>query len=100
MCGRITLKVTLAELQEFFDIVPGLDSITDWSPMYNLTHTTTLICIRGSPDGRELSPAKWGFIPYWSMDTKLVTSRPTASSQWHVDDIPQFQVQSVCTTVS
>lgn len=73
MCGRITLKVSPQELQELFDVVRGANTV-DWTPRYNVAPTTTVMCIRETGDGRELFPARWGLIPSWSKDTKLVAS--------------------------
>ena len=74
MCGRITQLVSPDELQEYFNIVRGMDSIDDWSPRYNVAPTTTVLCVRQSDDGRELFPAKWGLIPSWAKDSKLAAS--------------------------
>lgn len=81
MCGRITLKVSPQELRDIFDVVRGLDSISDWSPRYNVAPTTTVLCVRQTSGERELFPAKWGLIPSWAKDAKLASSCINAQSE-------------------
>lgn len=81
MCGRITLKITPGELQQFFDIVRGMESISDWAPRYNVAPTTPMVCFRHSTDGREVFSAKWGLIPSWAKDAKLAASAINAKSE-------------------
>ncbi|WP_010587869.1 SOS response-associated peptidase [Schlesneria paludicola] len=63
MCGRITIKIPLANVQEHFSIARGLDVIKDWSPRYNVGPTTPVPCVRVIADSRELFSARWGLIP-------------------------------------
>jgi putative SOS response-associated peptidase YedK len=89
MCGRITENVTPSDLQEFFDVVRGLDSI-DWTPRFNVAPTTTVICVRQSPEGREAFPAKWGLVPSWSKDMTRASSAINAKSET-VAEKPMFR---------
>lgn len=67
MCGRYNLRVTPAELQEFFNLFRE----PDVSPRYNIAPTqTTLVCRLDDAGHRELLPLKWGLIPSWSQDLK------------------------------
>lgn len=81
VCGRITFKITPGELQEFFEIVRGMESISDWEPRYNVAPTTPMVCFRQSEGGRELFPARWGLIPSWAKDAKLAASAINAKSE-------------------
>lgn len=67
MCGRITLRVSPRELRELFDVVRGLDEF-NFEPRYNVAPTTVMACVRETPEGRELFPARWGLIPSWVKD--------------------------------
>jgi putative SOS response-associated peptidase YedK len=70
MCGRITSSVSPRDLKELFDVIRGLDSITDWAPRYNIPPTAPVLCVRDTSEGREVFQAKWGLIPSWSKDGK------------------------------
>lgn len=74
MCGRISIKVSLANVQEHFGIARGFDAIKDWSPRYNVGPTTPVPCVRVIADGRELFSARWGLIP-----SGTIGAKPTGS---------------------
>jgi len=60
MCGRFNLRVTPAQLQEFFDLFRE----PEVTPRYNIAPTqTTLVCRLDETGERELAPLRWGLIP-------------------------------------
>jgi putative SOS response-associated peptidase YedK len=68
MCGRFTLTVSGRVLAELFD-VPEID---DLAPRYNIAPTQQVLIARVATDGElELTPVRWGLIPFWAKDEKI-----------------------------
>lgn len=67
MCGRFTLRVSPAELAEFFQLFrePPLQ------PRYNIAPTQPIAAVRSGDGGRVLSMLNWGLIPSWAKDRAM-----------------------------
>ena len=63
MCGRYNLRLTSAELQEFFDLMREPDP---FPIRYNVAPTQTVLAIRQQERGRVAVPHHWGLIHSWS----------------------------------
>ena len=94
MCGRITFKMTPAELQTRFDVVGGLDHIKEWSPRYNIGPTTSVVCVRDTGAGREAFTARWGLIPAAASGAKPTGSFNAKSERLTTDPLFQAAFQN------
>jgi putative SOS response-associated peptidase YedK len=56
MCGRFTLRLTPAELQEFFDLI----RVPQFTARYNISPGTPILCIKQAAEGRIADFALWG----------------------------------------
>ncbi|MFZ4575078.1 MAG: SOS response-associated peptidase [Phycisphaerales bacterium] len=75
MCGRFTQEFTWRQVHDFLSLQfpPGPDSITELPPSYNVAPTQTVaVCKVGDRGERELAAMKWGFIPGWSDEAKIL----------------------------
>lgn len=62
MCGRYTLRVSLKELQEAFEVLRISDNL-DFRPSYNVPPTRYMPVVRLDDKGhRELILMRWGLI--------------------------------------
>ncbi len=69
MCARFTLKLTPAELQEFFDLF----RVDDFVPRYNIALTQRVPAIRLDEAGHRVAHNLfWPFVPPWATDPKKV----------------------------
>lgn len=68
MCGRFSLRVELAELLAYYDI---MDTAFDYVPRYNIAPGQHIPAIIAGPDGRRLGGLKWGLVPEWSRDARI-----------------------------
>jgi len=59
MCGRFNLRLSPAELQEFFDVLRA----PEFPPRYNIAPTQTVLYIVPKDGGRECEMGPWGFRP-------------------------------------
>lgn len=67
MCGRFTLTVDTAQLQEAF---PGVDMGPGVQPRYNIAPTQPVAVIANNhPD--KLEHFTWGLIPSWAKDPQI-----------------------------
>jgi putative SOS response-associated peptidase YedK len=64
MCGRFNLRLTPAELQQFFDLL----QVPDFAPRYNIAPTQQIVTISGTAAGRIGSWRRWGLVPVWSKE--------------------------------
>ncbi len=76
MCGRFTLSLSPAELQEFFDLF----RVVDFAHRYNIAPTQSVVTIRADADGRSYGDfQRWGLIPPWADDpgvgSKMINCR-------------------------
>jgi putative SOS response-associated peptidase YedK len=72
VCGRFNLRLTPAELQEFFDIVRA---VPQFAPRYNIAPTQQILYIPPAPDGRECKVGPWGIRPVWKPTVPLINAR-------------------------
>lgn len=78
MCGRFTLKATIADLKE---LIPGLVVASELPPRYNIAPTQQVAVVRepGADRRRELTTLRWGLIPRWAesaaIGAKLLNAR-------------------------
>lgn len=67
MCGRFTLAVEAAELQEGFE---GVQFPTQFAPRYNIAPSQPVLAI--SNDGKRAADFfVWGLIPSWAKDPSI-----------------------------
>jgi putative SOS response-associated peptidase YedK len=77
MCGRFTLTVEAADLQEEF----GLSSVpNDWQSRYNIAPSQPVLAIT---DGHERAAEwlRWGLIPTWAKDPSIANRLINARSE-------------------
>lgn len=72
MCGRFNLRLSPAELQEFFDL---FREVPAFPPRYNIAPTQTVLSIRQTADGRECVAGPWGIRPKWKPTQPLINAR-------------------------
>ncbi len=77
MCGRFTLRLTPAELQQVFDLFLE----PEVTPRYNIAPTQSIPVIRYGEHGNELSMMRWGLVPSWAKDIKIGASLINARSE-------------------
>lgn len=77
MCGRYTLRVTQAELREFFRAIGEFQQ----RRMYNIAPSHTVAIIREQGGVRTLSGVHWGLIPFWAKESKIGYSMINARSE-------------------
>jgi putative SOS response-associated peptidase YedK len=63
MCGRTSLAVDPAVLEELFDVHVGVD----YRPRYNIAPSDDLLAVRNDDPG-EATLLEWGFVPHWVDD--------------------------------
>jgi putative SOS response-associated peptidase YedK len=69
MCGRYTLAVDAAQIQQEFDL-PGLPDTSKPDARYNIAPMQTVpIISNAAPD--TLSLMRWGLVPSWSKDPSI-----------------------------
>ena len=77
MCGRFTLTIDPGELQEAF---PGLTSINNFAPRYNIAPTQPVAVIPNS-NNPQLDFYLWGLIPSWAKDPEIGSRMINARSE-------------------
>jgi putative SOS response-associated peptidase YedK len=68
MCGRFTLTLDPAEVQQAFDL--STPPPTELAPRYNIAPSQAVAVIANGPS-RKLEFFKWGLIPSWAKDPKI-----------------------------
>src|SRR5919109_3312832 len=68
MCGRFTLAVDPAELQERFNLAEAPPK--DLGPRFNIAPSQAVAVIPNEPE-RRLELFQWGLIPSWAKDPKI-----------------------------
>jgi len=68
MCGRFTLTLDLAEVQQAFDL--SSPPPAEFAPRYNIAPSQAVAVIANGPS-RKLEFFKWGLIPSWAKDPKV-----------------------------
>lgn len=86
MCGRFMLKSSIDEIASLFDI----DQRPNLRPRYNIAPTQETAIIRRTPEGKELSMARFGFVPRWADDPKIAYKMINARGET-VHRLPSFR---------
>lgn len=68
MCGRYTLTLDPAELQDLFDLSAPLPA--GLAPRYNIAPSQPVAVIANG-EGRKLELFRWGLIPAWAKDPQI-----------------------------
>lgn len=68
MCGRFTLTISPAELQDQFGLTERPSA--DLAPRYNIAPSQAVAVVTNSED-RKLEFFQWGLIPAWAKDPKI-----------------------------
>jgi putative SOS response-associated peptidase YedK len=81
MCGRFTISLTPAELQEFFDLF----RVADFQPRYNIAPTQTVPVIRTDAEGHRVGDLlRWGLVPVWAKSaaegSKMINCRSESAA--------------------
>ncbi|MBI9043910.1 MAG: SOS response-associated peptidase [Anaerolineaceae bacterium] len=86
MCGRFTLTLEAAELQEFLDLgkMP-----MEWTRRYNVAPSQPVAVVR-DPEKRQIEWLRWGLIPFWAKDMSIGYKMINARSET-VDVKPSFK---------
>lgn len=63
MCGRYALTTTREAIVDEFNI--GVPTDLDHAPRYNIAPSQPVLVVRPTPNGRELTPVRWGLVPHW-----------------------------------
>lgn len=87
MCGRFSLRVELAELLAYYDI---MDTAFDHVPRYNIAPGQHIPAIIAGSDGRRLGGLKWGLVPEWAGDAKIGNRMINARAET-IADKPAFR---------
>lgn len=72
MCGRFNLRLTPAELQEFFRLVDAPD---DLGIRYNIAPTQQILTIQQREGTQQWATAAWGLRPSWNPAQLLINAR-------------------------
>ena len=75
MCGRFTQEFTWRQVHDFLSLQfpPGPRAIVEMPPSYNVAPTQSVaVCRVGEGGGRELAAMRWGFVPSWSDEGKVL----------------------------
>ena len=67
MCGRYTLTTPLEALRRLFDFPQS----PNFAPLYNVAPTMTVPIVRHAEGETELTPMRWGLVPYWAKDVSF-----------------------------
>jgi putative SOS response-associated peptidase YedK len=70
MCGRTTITVQNVDLLAEALGVPVDAFPADYQPHFNLAPTQDFFVLREHHERREILPAKWGLVNFWSKDKK------------------------------
>ena len=81
MCGRFSLAVTLAALEEQF----GVEGIPQIGPRYNIAPSQPVLVVVNDQRSRRLTHFVWGLVPSWSKDLKagLINARSETVAEKH-----------------
>lgn len=87
MCGRFTLTVDPAELQDLLDLIEVPSQL---SPRYNIAPTQPVAVVT-SAAARKVEIFQWGLIPSWSKDPAMGSRMINARGET-VNEKPAFRV--------
>lgn len=63
MCGRFALTLPDDAMAQLFEASLGQSLMP--TPRYNICPTQAITTVVSQPDGRHLTPMRWGFLPHW-----------------------------------
>lgn len=86
MCGRFTQRQPAARLKKEFSV----EEVPEVEARYNIAPTQTILGVRQTSDGREMSFLKWGLIPSWAKDSSMGAKLINARSET-VTEKPSFR---------
>jgi putative SOS response-associated peptidase YedK len=86
MCGRFTQRQPAKGLKKEF----GVEEVPEIEARYNIAPTQSILGVRQTPDGREMSFLKWGLIPSWAKDNSMGARLINARSET-VTEKPAFR---------
>jgi putative SOS response-associated peptidase YedK len=87
MCGRYTLTLDPAELQDLFSLSEPVPA--GLAPRYNIAPTQPVAVIANGPE-RKLELFRWGLIPSWAKDPQIGSRLINARSET-VAEKPAFR---------
>lgn len=68
MCGRFTLRHSVDEIAERFNVT---NVAFDFGPRFNVAPSQEIAAITGEGDDRTLRPLKWGLVPFWAKEASI-----------------------------
>jgi putative SOS response-associated peptidase YedK len=77
MCGRYSVTVPAATIQEIF----AVDVLPDTLPRYNVAPTQSVVAIVAEDGIRKAQKFRWGLVPSWSKDAKVNAAMINARSE-------------------
>ncbi|MBA2321350.1 MAG: SOS response-associated peptidase [Deltaproteobacteria bacterium] len=86
MCGRYSVTVPAATIQEIF----AVDVLPDTLPRYNVAPTQAVSAVVEEDGIRRMQKFRWGLVPSWSKDGKVNASMINARSETVVEK-PAFR---------
>lgn len=90
MCGRDTFKATWAQVREFSQPLVVATPDEDPEPNWNRAPTQRGWAIVASEEGGTALPMRWGLLPPWAKDTRIVYSTINARLE-SVAEKPAFR---------
>jgi putative SOS response-associated peptidase YedK len=87
MCGRYTLKTSVDELAEWFDLDENPSLLT---PSYNVAPTQEVAAVVEEDEQRKLGVFRWGLIPSWAKDPSIGNRMINARAET-VSEKPSFR---------
>jgi putative SOS response-associated peptidase YedK len=88
VCGRAKLPDDVSEIK--FDLKIDFDEIGDYRPRWNAAPTSKLPVVVSRNGERTLTLMRWGLIPSWAKDLKIVYSTFNARAEG-IDTRPAFR---------
>ncbi len=68
MCGRFTLTLSAEQIEARF----GVPLPAGYKPRYNIAPTQEILALISDAQGRRIENFRWGLIPHWAKDPKIV----------------------------
>jgi putative SOS response-associated peptidase YedK len=78
MCGRYTYKLTWEDIVALYRLTLPDEPPEGLRESYNVAPTHLMPIIRPAGNGRELTIAKWGLVPFWSKPEQV--AKPSYST--------------------
>jgi len=91
MCGRARLSSDVSEIKLVFSIPPHRPT-PNFAPSWNVAPTDQLPIVRFDKRAgeRSLDLARWGLVPYWAKDIKVVFANINAKAEG-IENRPAFR---------